>query len=263
MQVLHASVRRQLLHRPLPALPRATTSPRSADRVELRHDGQARDPVPQRASAAERWSPTGCRSSMPTSRARPSACPGCRSGRTTSSGTASPIPRRAGRATTACSRRRSWSRSTGRSGRASGCWARPASRSRARSSATASFDHLRSADELRRGLRAKNMHNTVTWRCSCWRGGSTSSRVTVLALAAVDLYASLGRSAFALADRLSSRVHRRLLRAGRAAGHGVHGPAGRGTARSTTRTSGGTNATGSCAADGYLPAASTAPRSRT
>ena len=32
-----------------------------ADRVELRHRGGARDPVPEPRSAAERWSPTGCR----------------------------------------------------------------------------------------------------------------------------------------------------------------------------------------------------------
>jgi acetyltransferase-like isoleucine patch superfamily enzyme len=56
---------------------------------------------------------------------------------TTFSGTTSPIPRRAGRATTASSRRRPWFLSTGKSGRVSGFWAGPASRSRDRCSVTA------------------------------------------------------------------------------------------------------------------------------
>ncbi len=78
-------------------------SPGRADRVELRHAGEARHPVPDAPSAPERWSPTGCRSSMPTTRARPSGCPECPSGHATSSGTTSPIPLRERRATTASS----------------------------------------------------------------------------------------------------------------------------------------------------------------
>ena len=38
-----------------------TSSAGGADRLELRRRGAARDAVPQRASAAGRWSPTGCR----------------------------------------------------------------------------------------------------------------------------------------------------------------------------------------------------------
>ena len=41
------ALRRQLLHRPLPAVPRIRPVPRRADRVELRHRGQAREPVPE------------------------------------------------------------------------------------------------------------------------------------------------------------------------------------------------------------------------
>ena len=113
-------------------------SPGRADRVELRHGVEARDPVPGlcRQRNGGRWRAVDHQ--RRSTRARPSACPGHRSGHTTSSETTSPIPRRARRATTAFSRRRSWSRSTGRSGRVSGFWARPASRSRARSSVTTS-----------------------------------------------------------------------------------------------------------------------------
>ena len=52
-------------------------------------------------------------------------------------GTGSPIPRRPRLATTASSRRRSWFPSTDRCVKAWACWARPASRSRGRSGATA------------------------------------------------------------------------------------------------------------------------------
>ena len=51
-------------------------------------------------------------------------------------GNRSPGRRRSPPGTTACSPRRSWSRSTGRSARTSACWAPPALRSRGRSSAT-------------------------------------------------------------------------------------------------------------------------------
>ncbi len=53
-----------------------------------------------------RWWPTGCPSSTPNTRARPSRCPGRRSDRTTSSATTSCIRRAAGRARTACWPRR-------------------------------------------------------------------------------------------------------------------------------------------------------------
>ena len=47
-EVLPRALRRQLLHRPLPAVPRIPAVPRGAERVELRHRGQARQPVPER-----------------------------------------------------------------------------------------------------------------------------------------------------------------------------------------------------------------------
>ena len=46
-QVLHRALRRQLLHRPLPARPRLRPVTGRADRLELRHGGQAREPVPE------------------------------------------------------------------------------------------------------------------------------------------------------------------------------------------------------------------------
>ena len=74
----------------------------------------------------------------------------------------------------------------------------PASRSRGRSSATSS-SNVRSADELRRGLMAKNIHNTITMALFLLIQWILFFAVTVLYLAAVDLWASLGALAFALA----------------------------------------------------------------
>ena len=111
--LLRAAVRRQLAHRRLPAQHRLQAGQGRADRVELRHGGAARQPVPQPGRHAARWWPTGCRSSTPTTRPATSASPGSRSGRTTSSATGSPTPRRAAPGTTACSPPRSWSRWTG------------------------------------------------------------------------------------------------------------------------------------------------------
>ena len=47
LEVLGGSVRRQLLHRPLSEPPRVRPFPGRADWVELRHGGQAREPVPK------------------------------------------------------------------------------------------------------------------------------------------------------------------------------------------------------------------------
>ena len=53
-----AAVRRQLLHRPLPALDRVRPLPGRADRVELRHRRRSREPVPDEDRHRGRWSPT-------------------------------------------------------------------------------------------------------------------------------------------------------------------------------------------------------------
>ena len=197
-QVLQQSLRWHLLRRPLPALAGLRPSRGAADRFELRRGRQARHPVPQPRSAAERWSRTGCPSSTPTSRARPSACPACRSGRRTSWGTRSPIPRRARRATTASSRRRSWFPSTDRCAKAWACWARPASRSRGRSSATSSST-WGARTSCAAACAAKNIYNTITMALFLLIRWILFFVVTVLYLAAVDLWASVGALAFALA----------------------------------------------------------------
>jgi non-ribosomal peptide synthetase-like protein len=56
-----------------------------------------------------------------------------------------------------------------------------------------------SAEELRRGLRAKNIHNTITLALMLLSQLILLSIVTVLYLAALDLWASLGALAFGLA----------------------------------------------------------------
>ena len=182
----------------------------AADRVRTSARSSSTTPRSSARSAAERWSRTDCPSSTPISRARPSACPACRSGRRTSWGTGSPIPRRARRATTASSRRRSWFPSTGRCAKAWACWARPASRSRGRSSATSSSTWRARTSCVAASL-AKNIHNTVTMALFLLSRWILFFAVTVLYLAAVDLWASLGALAFALATVGVFVVHRRLL----------------------------------------------------
>ena len=106
-----------------------------------------------------------------------------------------------GRATTASSRRRSWFPSTDRCGKASACWARPASRSRGRSSATAQFD-VETRDELRRGLAAKNMHNTVTMALFLLVRWIFAFVVTLLSWPPSTSWPLSGALAFALATAL-------------------------------------------------------------
>ena len=105
-EVLHPPVRGQLLHRRLPALARVRPGRGRADRVELRHRGRPREPVPEH----HRQRDDGRRRAVDHERRllepRRSGSPGVRSGRTTSSGTTSPTRRAAGSATTACSRPR-------------------------------------------------------------------------------------------------------------------------------------------------------------
>ena len=59
--------------------------------------------------------------------------------------------------------------------------------------------NVRSADELRRGLMAKNIYNTITMALFLLIRWILFFAVTVLYLAAVDLWANLGALAFALA----------------------------------------------------------------
>ena len=75
-----------------------------------------------------------------------------------------------------------------RSGRASACWARPASRSPARSSATASSTIWRREDELRRRLPPRTGTTSSRSGCSCCVRWFYFFVVTLLGLAALDLY---------------------------------------------------------------------------
>ena len=79
-QVLHLPVRGQLLHRPLPARARIrpvrpSSRPDRTSAPTCAHETPFLSPW-----GAGRWSPTGCRSSTPTSRTHPSGCPRRRSG---------------------------------------------------------------------------------------------------------------------------------------------------------------------------------------
>ena len=121
-----------------------------------------------------------------------------------------------------------------------------------RSSATARFDHLSDAAT---SCAAASPPRTGT--TSSPSGCSCSSRwfyvfvVTLLGLAAVDLYGARrarGRSRWPRVVSLA--VHRRLLRAGRAGRHGVPAAAAAVLLDLRPPTSGGTSASGRCAADG-------------
>ena len=142
-----------------------TTSRRSSRPGRTSAASEAREPVPE----LRRQRNDGRRRAVDHQRGLLEhvlpACPGHPSGHTTSSATTSPTRREAGRATTACSRRRSWSRSTGGSARVSGCSAHPAFEIPRSVERDSSFDHLRTGDELRRRLAAKNRHNFVTMGC--------------------------------------------------------------------------------------------------
>ena len=151
-----------------------------------------------------------------------------------------------GPVTTACSRPRSWSRSTARSGRTSDCSARPASRSRGRSSGTAGSTTWRARSELRRRLAAKNRHNLVTMALYLLVRWVFVFVVTLVGLAAADLYDVVRCRGDRAGQRRHRPVHRRLLRAGRTCRHGRSGVCSRWVARSTTRTSGGTSGSGRC-----------------
>ena len=178
-------------------------------------------------SAAERWSRTGCPSSMPTSRTRPSACPGCRSGRRTSWGTGSPIPRRARRATTASSRRRSWFPLDGQVREGVGLLGAPSFEIPRSVKRDKQLD-VSSEDELRRRLRAKNVHNTIT------HGAVPAGAVDPVlrrhrALPGRRRPLGLpGCARVRTGHRRDLRLHRRLQRPGRPAGPAAPGLAAAG-----------------------------------
>ena len=172
--------------------------------------------------------------------------------------------RRPGPATTACSRRRSWSRSTARSARASACSARRRFEIPRSVERDTRFDHLRDrATSCAAGSPPRTGTTCAPWGCSCSCGGCT---LLLLTLARAGRRRPVRRrsatSACAPALRARShRVQRRLLRAGRAVRRRGSGRCSRGSARSTTRTSGGTSGSGRCPT--RTSASSTAPRSRT
>ena len=136
-QVLHLPLRRQLLHRLLPACPGIRPVDRRADRIQFRHRSAPRDPVPRLGGARN----NGRRRAVGHQRRLLQhvlpAVPGVHRG--------PQLPRQRHRLSRPepCRRELSArhegpdSRSTGRSATASGCSARPASRSRAPSTGTA------------------------------------------------------------------------------------------------------------------------------
>ena len=162
-------------------------------------------------------------------------------------------------------RRRSWSRSTGPIRQGVGP-ARLARASRSRASVRAR-QPVRPAEQPRRAAppagRQEPAQRRPRWRSTCSCGGCTCSGCILLAGAAVDLYAALGlvrRSRWTSAlTPLFTVVYFVLVER---AVTGVPARCGRCTARSTTATSGGTNATGRCPAQATCRP-STAPRSRT
>ena len=125
-------------------------------------------------------------------------------------------------------------RSTARSGRAWACSARPASRSRGRSSATAGSTTWPHRSELRRRLAAKNRHNPVTM------GLYLLVRWLLRLRGHPDRVGRRGplRLCGPRGDRAGQRPHppaqRRLLRARRPGRHVVPRCCGRCSARSTT-----------------------------
>ncbi len=89
------------------------------------------------------------------------------------------------------------------------------------------FDHLKSGDELRRGLAAKNRHNAVTMGLFLLVRWIHLFGVTLLASVAAELYSTFGASAIALANRPRPPFHGRLLRAVRTCRDTGSGPCSR------------------------------------
>ena len=245
-----APLRRQLLHRPLPALARVRPVRGRADRVELRPEVKHENPF----LVHGRQRNDGRRRAVDHQRRLlEHVVPGVPGG-----DRAAQLPRQLHRLPAAGQdgrqlpprRRRSWSRSTARSGRASACSARPASRSRASVAA-------------RQQVRPPADAGTSCAAASPPRTGTTLVTMALYLLArwifSFGLTAARPgrrRTSTARSARRRSRWPASLVLAASrsstsswssAPSHGVPAPAARSTARSTTRTSGGTSASGSCA----------------
>ena len=177
---------------------------------------------------------------MPTSRARPSACPGCRSGQKLPWEHIG-YPARARRATTASSRRRSWFPSTDSPGGRG-----PAGRAQLRDPADGQrdsrFDHLRAGTSCAAALPPRTATTSGPWACSCSRGGSRlpahrprPGRHRSLRCVRNAVTAAFFALSVVVTIVYFVLVERALL---------AFRPLRPDTARSTTRTSGGTNASG-------------------
>jgi non-ribosomal peptide synthetase-like protein len=115
-------------------------------------------------------------------------------------GNAVAYPAEAARETTSCSRRRSWSRSTGRSGRVWGCWARPAFEIPRTVFRDATIDdHLQEPGELARRLAAKNRHNLRTMGLFLLLHWVNFFAATLITLIGFDLHNSYGSVSVAAA----------------------------------------------------------------
>ena len=138
-------------------------------------------------------------------------------------GTTSPIPRRAGPATTACWQRRSWFPSTDRSVKGWDYWARRPSRSLDRSSGTTgstTADRRRSAPQPVR----KNRYNLRTMGVFLFVRWLHLFLVTLLGMAAADLYEVLDHAVVGAFLALSVLLSAVVLHPGRALLHRIPSP---------------------------------------
>ena len=137
-------------------------APGRADRVELRHRSQAREPVPEPRSAAGRWSPTGCRSSTPTSPARRSACRPASIGARNFLGNNIAYPAQGRTGDNCLLATKVMVPIDGQVREGVGLLGSPSFEIPRTVTRDSRFDDLETGDELRRGLSAKNRHNLVT-----------------------------------------------------------------------------------------------------
>ena len=190
----------------------------AADRFELRRGGQARHPVPQLGRQRNDGRGRAVHHQRRLLQHVLPAVPGVDRG-----GQLPGEPDRLsragpGRATTACSRRRSWFPSTDTVRRRRGPAGLAQLRDPAVGQARQQLD-VSSADELRRGLRAKNIHNTVT--IALYAAGAVDPRLR-RHRALPGRRRPLGLRGCARRSRWPPSaifvVHRRLQRPGRPAG---------------------------------------------
>ncbi len=131
-----------------------------------------------------------------------------------------------------------------RSTKASGSWARPASRYRERSYVTAACEDFH-GDELQRRLSRKNRHNIATMGLYLLIHWANAAGLLLIAFATIDLFPTLGRLAIAIALMAVPVFQLLLLRSRRTGLHGVPGARSPKLARSTNGNSGSTSAIGS------------------